>query len=96
LIGRLNQGEAREYCAELYFGMATSTHNLEITHNEPPMRTVTLEVPNLRIPVMPNSENSLRKPSEIMVDMIQTSSLSRFAKTIGTIDPDTLRLAEVP
>ena len=30
-----------------------------------------------------------------MVDMIQTSSLRKFGKTIGTIDPRTLQLVEL-
>jgi mRNA interferase MazF len=59
-----------------------------------PITCELLRVPNVRIGVMPDSQNGLRLPSEIMVDMIQTSSSARFGGTIGTIDANTLRLAE--
>jgi mRNA interferase MazF len=59
-----------------------------------PITSNLLRVPDVRVPVMPNAHNGLRLPSEIMVDMIQTSSLAKFDKTIGTIDDHTLQLVE--
>jgi mRNA interferase MazF len=59
-----------------------------------PITSNLLRVPDVRIPVMPNAQNGLRLPSEVMVDMIQTSSLAKFDQTIGTIDEHTLQLVE--
>jgi mRNA interferase MazF len=59
-----------------------------------PITSHLLRVPDVRIPVTPNIHNGLRLPSEIMVDMIQTSSLAKFDQTIGTIDAHTLQLVE--
>ena len=59
-----------------------------------PITSHLLRVPEVRIPVTPNAQNGLRVPSEIMVDMIQTSSLAKFDKTIGTIDTKVLQLVE--
>ncbi len=47
-------------------------------------------LPMLRVPVTPNAENGLRKPSEIMVDRIQTSSLSLIGGIVGQIDRKTI------
>ena len=59
-----------------------------------PVTSDLLRVPNVRIALAPTSQNGLRLPSEVMVDMIQTSSATRFDKTIGTIDADTLQRIE--
>ena len=59
-----------------------------------PITSHLLRVPDVRIPMTPNAQNGLRVSSEIMVDMIQTSSLRKFDQTIGTIDPRTLQLVE--
>ncbi len=50
--------------------------------------------PQLRVPILPAAENGLRKPSEIMVDRIQTSSVSRIGGLIGHIDTKTMKLVE--
>jgi mRNA interferase MazF len=59
-----------------------------------PITSDLLRVPEVRIALSPNAENGLRLPSEVIVDMIQTSSSSRFARTIGAIDFNTLRTIE--
>ena len=59
-----------------------------------PITSHLLLVPDVRIPVSPSAQNGLLVPSEIMVDMIQTSSLAKFSRTIGTIDSETLHLVE--
>jgi mRNA interferase MazF len=59
-----------------------------------PITSDLLRVPNIRISLLPAPQNGLRLPSEIMVDMIQTSSSSKFNKAIGAVDADTLRLIE--
>ena len=51
-------------------------------------------LPLIRIPIDPTEENGLRKPSEIMVDRIQTSTLSCIGGIIGHIDRNTMRLVE--
>jgi mRNA interferase MazF len=55
-----------------------------------PISSDLLRVPNIRIPVSPTIENGLRLESEIMVDMIQTSSSTKFRPASGVIDSDTL------
>ncbi len=59
-----------------------------------PFTSDLLRVPDVRVPISPNEENNLRLPSEIVVDMIQTSTLSRFGPVIGRIDGATMRLVE--
>jgi mRNA interferase MazF len=59
-----------------------------------PITSDLLRVPNVRIALLPTPQNGLRLPSEIMVDMIQTSSSSKFNQAIGAVDADTLRSVE--
>ncbi len=59
-----------------------------------PITSDLLRVPDVRISLVPTVQNGLRLPSEIMVDMIQTSSSSKFNQTIGEIDADTLQRIE--
>ncbi len=63
-----------------------------ITHV--PITGTLKRVPDVRIPVSPTEQNRLVKQSEIMVDLIQTASLSKFRGVIGRIDPATLALVE--
>ena len=51
--------------------------------------------PQLRVPIAPTPENGLRKPSEIMVDRIQTMTLLRIGGLIGHIDARTMKLVEI-
>lgn len=60
-----------------------------------PITSDLLRVPNIRIPISPTAENGLRLESEILVDMVQTSSLAKFGPVIGMIDEESLRLAQV-
>ncbi len=46
--------------------------------------------PDLRVPIAPTAENGLRLDSEVMIDMIQTSSLAKFGPVIGHVDALTL------
>lgn len=51
-------------------------------------------VPEVRIPIKPTKQNGLQKPSEVMVDLVQTASHSKFRGVIGRIDDETLLLVE--
>jgi mRNA interferase MazF len=51
--------------------------------------------PELRVPISPTAENGLRKPSELMIDRIQTCTWSRVGGHIGHIDAATLRKVEI-
>jgi mRNA interferase MazF len=53
-------------------------------------------VPDVRIPIHPTQQNGLTKPSELMVDLVQTASLSRFRDVIGRIEIETMILVESP
>ena len=59
-----------------------------------PVTSDLLRVPDVRVPIEPTEENGLRLPSEVAVDMIQTSSLARFRQVIGRLDPVTMALVE--
>lgn len=50
-----------------------------------------LRVPHLRIGVEPNEQNGLRKPSEIMVDNVQTVRMHRIGSVIGSLEDVTMR-----
>lgn len=50
--------------------------------------------PSIRIPIEPTSQNGLLKSSEIMVDIVQTSTRSRFREVVGHIDAATLRVVD--
>lgn len=55
-----------------------------------PITSDLLRVPELRVPIAPSPENGLRLPSEIMVDIVQTSPREKFGKIIGHVDALTL------
>lgn len=59
-----------------------------------PITSDLFRAPDVRVPISPTVENGLRKPSEIMVDVIQTATLKRFGPLIGRIDPVTMTLVE--
>jgi mRNA interferase MazF len=59
-----------------------------------PITSDLLRVPYIRIPVSPTPANGLQRESEIMVDLIQTSSMNRFGKVVGNVDPSVMRLVE--
>jgi mRNA interferase MazF len=59
-----------------------------------PITSDLLRVPHVRIPIRPDPQNGLQLSSEIMVDMIQTSSLSKFRQVIGSVEPATMVLVE--
>jgi mRNA interferase MazF len=40
--------------------------------------------PQLRVPISPTPSNGLRKQSELMVDRIETCTLSRIGATLAT------------
>jgi mRNA interferase MazF len=51
-------------------------------------------VPLIRVPISPSGQNGLLKPSEVMVDMIQTSSSNRIGKVVGHLDKHTMQEVE--
>jgi len=48
------------------------------------------KAPLLRIPIDPTPANGLRKPSHVMIDVIQTVRREKIGKIIGHIDDETL------
>jgi mRNA interferase MazF len=46
--------------------------------------------PQIRVSVDPDSRNGLRKPSEIMVDNVQTLRVHRVGSVIGSLDDATM------
>jgi mRNA interferase MazF len=49
----------------------------------------------VRIPIHPTEQNGLRKPSEIMIDNLQTVSLDRIGGLIGEADSATLQRVDL-
>ena len=48
----------------------------------------------IRVPVVPDAVNGLRKPSEVMVERIQTTSLSRIGGIVGHLDRKSMLAVE--
>jgi len=55
-----------------------------------PVTSVLRETPLFRIPVHPGMDNGLLKPSQIMVDKIQTVPREKIGDTIGRLDDESL------
>ena len=51
-------------------------------------------VPLIRIPIEPSATNGIKRPSEVMVDMIQTSSASRVGEIVGHLERSTMQSVE--
>jgi mRNA interferase MazF len=49
----------------------------------------------VRIPVQPSELNGLRKPSEIMVDNLQSVALDRIGGLVGEVDVITMRRVDL-
>ncbi|HEY5056968.1 MAG TPA: type II toxin-antitoxin system PemK/MazF family toxin [Acidobacteriaceae bacterium] len=49
-----------------------------------------LRAPNIRIIVVPDDRNGLRKPSEVMADNVQTIRTQRIGAVIGSLDEATM------
>lgn len=54
-----------------------------------------LRSPGLRIPLVPNASNGLRKTSEVMVDNLQTVPVNRVGGVIGEAEPEVMRQVSV-
>lgn len=59
-----------------------------------PVTSSVLDAPLLRITVMPNAENGLQKPSQVMVDKAVTVRRHRVGPAFGRIDADTMVAVE--
>lgn len=55
-----------------------------------PLTSSLANAPLLRVPVQPNAENGLQKPSQIMVDKAMTTPRAKVSAPIGHIDPTTM------
>ena len=55
-----------------------------------PITSTLVEAPLLRITLQPNSENGLKKPSQVMVDKIMTVKRDKVGPAFGHIDADAL------
>jgi mRNA interferase MazF len=51
-----------------------------------PITGTLVEAPLLRLPLEPNPQNGLARPSQIMVDKAQTPSRSKLGPVIGRLD----------
>lgn len=55
-----------------------------------PVTSMLQEAPLFRIPIPPDLDNGLLKPSQIMVDKTQTVPRGRIGDTIGRLDNEVL------
>lgn len=55
-----------------------------------PITSVLREAPLFRIPVQPDADNGLLKPSQIMVDKAQTVPREKIGDIIGRLDNEAL------
>jgi len=55
-----------------------------------PITSTLVEAPLLRITLQPNSENGLKKPSQVMMDKIMTVRRDKVGPAFGHIDADAL------
>lgn len=55
-----------------------------------PISSALVDAPLLRIDVQPNTENGLRKPSQIMVDKTMTVKRDKLGPAFGRLDADVL------
>jgi mRNA interferase MazF len=49
----------------------------------------------LRIPIQPSALNGLRKPSEVMVDNLQTTPMDRIGGFAGEAEPEVMRQVDI-
>jgi mRNA interferase MazF len=49
----------------------------------------------LRVPIQPTAGNGLRKPSEVMVDNLQTVPLHRVGGFAGQAEPEVMRQVDI-
>jgi len=55
-----------------------------------PVTSELRETPLFRIIVQPNADNGLQKPSQIMVDKVQTIPREKIGNTVGRLDNESL------
>ncbi len=55
-----------------------------------PVTSELRETPLFRIIVQPNAGNGLQKPSQIMVDKVQTIPREKIGNTVGRLDDESL------
>ena len=55
-----------------------------------PVTSALVAAPLLRIPLQPNAENGLQKPSQLMVDKTMTVKRDKLGAVFGQIDSDVI------
>lgn len=55
-----------------------------------PISSTLINAPLIRLTVPPNSDNGLRKPSQILIDKAMTLKREKFGKTFGRLDDETM------
>ena len=59
-----------------------------------PVTSDLMDTPSVRVTVMPNPDNGLMKPSQVMVDKAVTMLRSKCGAAFGTINPHVLKEVE--
>jgi mRNA interferase MazF len=55
-----------------------------------PLTSTPVDAPLVRLPVQPTARNSLKKPSQLMVDKLFTVPLSSLGKVVGQLESQLL------
>lgn len=55
-----------------------------------PITSMLVDAPLLRVTVQPDADNSLRKPSQIMIDKCMTVKRDKVSAAFGKLDIDTM------
>ena len=59
-----------------------------------PLTSYLTNTRTFRVVIEPDDQNGLSKPSEAMIEKIASIKAARIRNTIGTVDPNTMRLVE--
>jgi len=59
-----------------------------------PVTSELRDAPLFRVSIAPNATNGLRKPSQVMVDKVQTVPREKIGQIIGRLDDDELLAVE--
>ena len=60
-----------------------------------PLTSTLLDAPLVRIPVIPNARNGLKKASQLMADKLFSVPTTSIGELVGVLEPDRLRALDL-
>ncbi len=58
------------------------------------MTSELIDAPLFRISIAPSAKNGLKKPSQIMIDKIQSAARGKIAEVVGRLEPGQLEMVD--